>query len=448
MSEHRYQVIYQGTIREGFERGAVLKEAAKILAITEAQADRVLNGQRVVLRKGLDETSAREQCLRLKKAGLKIALGVPRPESAATPAAPRVPGIPARAVPPAPDPGAAPPAPPATPRPPETSARPAVTRAPFEFTGSGSEYFRIWIVNVLLGILTFGIYSAWAKVRRKQYFYGNTVVLDTAFDYHGEPLKILKGRLLVGGAILAAGAATAFFPLMQFVFTLVLAALSPWLIVRSLMFNARNSSWRNIRFGFKGTTGEAVKAYLLWPALAMLTLGLLTPHVYYRQKKFLVDNSSYGRTPFAFSATSRDYYRILVTVSLVGVLGLAVLVGAFMVFAPLAVLAVPIYLYLYAYLTVKTGNLLYTSTRLGSHRLESTMQVGSYLTLVFTNTLATALTFGLFHPWARVRSVRYRAEHLTLVAAGDVDAFVADEQKSVGAVGDASGDFFDFDLGI
>lgn len=43
-----------------------------------------------------------------------------------------------------------------------------------QFTGKGSEYFGIWIVNLLLTILTLGIYSAWAKVRRLQYFYRNT----------------------------------------------------------------------------------------------------------------------------------------------------------------------------------------------------------------------------------------------------------------------------------
>src|SRR5436305_11873488 len=42
---------------------------------------------------------------------------------------------------------------------------------PLSFTGSGSEYFRIWIVNALLSIITLGIYSAWAKVRTLQYFY-------------------------------------------------------------------------------------------------------------------------------------------------------------------------------------------------------------------------------------------------------------------------------------
>ena len=37
--------------------------------------------------------------------------------------------------------------------------------SPFEFTGDGAEYFRIWIVNTLLTLLTGGVFFAWAKVR-------------------------------------------------------------------------------------------------------------------------------------------------------------------------------------------------------------------------------------------------------------------------------------------
>src|SRR5262245_10194931 len=74
------------------------------------------------------------------------------------------------------------------------ASRPTIHR--FEFTGTGAEYFRIWIVNLLLTILTLGIFSAWAKVRRLRYFYGSTQLAGSSFEYHGEPLKILKGRLI------------------------------------------------------------------------------------------------------------------------------------------------------------------------------------------------------------------------------------------------------------
>ena len=65
------------------------------------------------------------------------------------------------------------------------------------FAATAAEYFRIWIVNLLLTIVTLGIYSAWAKVRRLRYFYGNTFVDGQSFEYHGQPLAILKGRLIV-----------------------------------------------------------------------------------------------------------------------------------------------------------------------------------------------------------------------------------------------------------
>ncbi|MBD3609160.1 MAG: DUF898 family protein, partial [Gammaproteobacteria bacterium] len=71
----------------------------------------------------------------------------------------------------------------------------------FEFTGSGQEYFGIWIVNILLTILTLGIYGAWAKVRNRKYFYNNTRVADAAFDYHAKPIAILKGWAIVVGLL-------------------------------------------------------------------------------------------------------------------------------------------------------------------------------------------------------------------------------------------------------
>ena len=63
-----------------------------------------------------------------------------------------------------------------------------------QFTGSALEYFRIWIVNVCLTLVTLGIFSAWAKVRKKRYFYSHTLLDGTPFQYLGMPIPILKGR--------------------------------------------------------------------------------------------------------------------------------------------------------------------------------------------------------------------------------------------------------------
>ena len=51
-----------------------------------------------------------------------------------------------------------------------------------EFTADAGEYFRIWIVNLALTIVTLGIYSAWAKVRKRRYFYGHTRIDGETFE--------------------------------------------------------------------------------------------------------------------------------------------------------------------------------------------------------------------------------------------------------------------------
>ena len=67
----------------------------------------------------------------------------------------------------------------------------------FEFKGNASEYFRIWIVNIALTILTLGIYSAWAKVRTNRYMYANTYLNGSNFEYNADPVRILIGRIIV-----------------------------------------------------------------------------------------------------------------------------------------------------------------------------------------------------------------------------------------------------------
>src|SRR6202166_4639400 len=99
---------------------------------------------------------------------------------------------------------------------------------PLSFTGTGGEYFGIWIVNLLLTIATLGIYSAWAKVRRLQYFYRNTRVAGAIFDYHGNPKAILKGRIL---ALILVAAYKISYDISMWatvVVVLVLAGIMPW----------------------------------------------------------------------------------------------------------------------------------------------------------------------------------------------------------------------------
>lgn len=73
---------------------------------------------------------------------------------------------------------------------------PSLEKYNFRFHGSATEYFGIWMVNLMLTIITLTLYSPWAKARRIRYFYGNTQLLKHRFDFIAMPSRILLGRLL------------------------------------------------------------------------------------------------------------------------------------------------------------------------------------------------------------------------------------------------------------
>src|SRR5689334_18337282 len=137
------------------------------------------------------------------------------------------------------------------------------TEHPFEFSGDAHEYFRIWIVNLALSVVTLGVYSAWAKVRTNRYFYANTWVAGAPFQYLAQPIPILKGRiiaLLVFGSYVLSGQ---FSPRLQLALAGVVALVVPWMVVRGLRFHARYSAWRSLNFRFVGSYGDAYLRYLL-----------------------------------------------------------------------------------------------------------------------------------------------------------------------------------------
>ena len=133
----------------------------------------------------------------------------------------------------------------------------ALQRLEVEFTGSGSEYFRIWIVNLLLIIVTLTLYTPFARARRLAYFYANTRVGGHALGFHGNPWKMLRGYLLVAGLGAAYAVALRLAPLAASAAVLLFAVLWPALWRASMQFRLGNTSWRGLRFRFVGSMRDA-----------------------------------------------------------------------------------------------------------------------------------------------------------------------------------------------
>ena len=339
----------------------------------------------------------------------------------------------------------------------------------FGFSGKGGEYFRIWIVNLALTILTLGIYSAWAKVRRLQYFYRNTSLANHGFDYHGDPKAILKGRL-IGVALLALySISESFDPTLGFIAFAALMLAMPWLVQRSLRFKLHNSSYRGLRFGFDGSVGDAYKAFLLWPVIGYFTLGLLAAVAHHRIKAYQHGNSRYGAEKFSFDAREGKffgiYFRLLGMVILL-VIAVALLAGVFGGMALFGsgmseegklaavglVVAAVIGFYLAAFLFIgpwfaaRIQNLVWNGTSLGPHTFSSSVRARDLFWIYFTNFIGIVLTLGLYKPFADIRLAKYRLEHMALNAQGSLDEFLAGQQQGVSAMGEETAEVFDFDI--
>lgn len=373
------------------------------------------------------------------------------------------------------------------------------------FTGSGSEYFRIWIVNLLLTILTLSLYHPWAKVRRLRYFYGNTLVDGHALDFHGNPWKMLRGYLLVGAMAIAYSVATRLSPIAGFVAFGIMAAIWPALFKASMQFKLANTSWRGLRFRFRGKVGGAYKALLplFVPTLIFLaiTLGvknpkslesqeavglgvlavmlptlLLIPLLLWNLKKYQHDNYSLGQLQTELKASRGSFYAVFLKTTGVSILsgvvfaiifgfvmafglfsgfvgknpnappGLAAVVAG-LVFAVIGMVAVQ--LLPRPYFESRFQNLLWGKTGSDHLHFKSELRFSPLLWLTIKNWFLMIITVGLYWPFAKVAMARLRLDAVTIATTLHINQLHDQLRVADGdATGDAAGDFFGIDIGL
>jgi uncharacterized membrane protein YjgN (DUF898 family) len=381
-------------------------------------------------------------------------------------------------------------------------------RIPISFNGRGGEYFRIWIVNLLLMVVTFGLYYPWAKVRKLRYFYTHTQVGGHALDFHGDPRKMLRGTLLMAllfGLYSLAGEVS---EVAGVVALAIIAAIWPALFRASSQFRLAHTSWRGLRFAFTGSTKAAYLAFgvpllalagigaavgfwiaglvpgpgqagtgngpLIFGAFAVGVLALyaMVPVLWFRIKRYLHGHLAFGRLGSEFRASQAAFFGVFVRTGLVTLLALGLAGGALALaayamwptglpprraFAALFGLLPVAFLVLFiaqfaprAYFSSRMQNLLWSRTGNRYLRFKSELGFRSLWWLMLKNTLLVMLTLGLYWPWAAVALARLRLHAMVLVTRVDLDriAAAAARTQAGDAAGDAAADLFGVDFGI
>ena len=340
-----------------------------------------------------------------------------------------------------------------------------------EFNGTGAEYFRIWIVNVFLTILTLGVYAPWAKVRTRCYFYRNTVLAGHPFDYTANPIALLKGYGIVAFGLLIYYLVKYYNPIYSLAVLALFALVIPLLVYKSLRFFTRNSTYRNIPFRFLGSLGESYRTYLLYPLLIPFTLGWITPYWAFRRKKYFFGNVGYGATTNTFAGTHGPFYGVYIKLGLLlslfivlasiiaalvipqiagaapagkGSIGAGVIAAIFLSYALLLLVGSFIQMYIYAWST----NYCFINSELGELRFESTLSGMKLFWIQISNIAAIVVSIGLLTPWAKVRRMRYLADNFSVVTTQDLENFTSAVAPDAASYGDAAADFFDLEIGL
>lgn len=355
-----------------------------------------------------------------------------------------------------------------------TAALQTANKSRINFSGSAGEYFKIWIVNVFLTIITAGIYGAWAKVRTRRYFYAATTLEGAPFDYLASPVNILKGHLIIAGAFICYTLTEQFKPEWAFLLMALFYLVFPFLAYKSLKFYTRYSAYRNIRFNFGGTLKQSYLIYLLHPLLIPLTLGLYLPYWSYLKKKWFFDNAGFGTAVNTFEGNPGAFYKAYIIALIQSVLIMVffgLVIGVFAVSTGLFeggvddLVKKPEIFFIFTfstylgiiflsvipqqYLFARITNYCWNSSRMGSTlRIRADISPWKLILIRLTNIIAIVISLGLLFPWAKVRRTRYILSCMTVERETGFDAILAQDGAEVSALGDAAVDFFDFEIGL
>ncbi len=307
---------------------------------------------------------------------------------------------------------------------PGTSLRPS-------FHGDGGTLFGLHLKNLLLTILTLGIYAFWGRADIRRYLYGQTALAGDRFAFDGTGGEMLRGWVKAMGlmivAIVASVVVTTFVSELLGVLALYAGIgllFFPLALVGSRRYRLNRTSWRGVRFGFTGEVGEFVGVYVPGILLTIVTLGLYSPIFHANVRRYLVDETRFGDTSFKFTGDGKDLF------------------GKFL----LALLLTPFTLGIYWFWYNAYRHRYYWShTNFAGATFRSDVTGESLLVLQVTNALIVFFSLGIAYPWAQVRAINYQCENLTLVGDAALEA-VLQKAGTASTTGEGLSEVLDVEL--
>jgi uncharacterized membrane protein YjgN (DUF898 family) len=301
------------------------------------------------------------------------------------------------------------------------------------FHGKGGDFFGIVVVNWLLTAITLGLYYPWAKARTLQFLYGATEFNDSRFSFHGTGAEMFKGFLK---AILVFAVLFGVFGLfiwlsMPLIGVLLLyagiLAIVPLAIHGSYKYRMSRTSWRGIRFGYRGDRSELVTNFFKWILLTFITLGIYGAWMAMKLRNYVLSRVRFGNLQFSYRGLGGDYLWLNIK-------------GYFLTLITLGIYGAWWFKELFDYYV---NNLtLHDGARIVQFR--STAKGSEIFVLLLVNILLLVITLGLGYAWVVTRTMDYIFSHIEMNGDIDINTIAQTETIYTDATGEDLGDMLDF----
>jgi uncharacterized membrane protein YjgN (DUF898 family) len=304
-----------------------------------------------------------------------------------------------------------------------------------EFKGVGADFFGIIIVNWLLTALTLGLYYPWAKAKKLQYLYNVTKLNDSPFQFHGTGKEMFKGFIKAVLIFLVFYAVLILFFYLKMpgigliLFYLLFFAILPFAIHGSYRYRMSRSSWRGIRFGYRGDRNELIVNFFKWIGLTIISFGLYGSWFVINMRSFIIGNIKFGDIQMKYKGEGSDYFLINIK-------------GYF-----LTLLTLGIYMFWWQkeLLDYYINNV---SLHKGNEKikLKSTVEGSGLLVLTLVNVLMLIFSLGLAYAWVEMRTLNYFISNIKMYGNIDLDTIKQTEEIYKDATGEDIEDILDMDF--
>lgn len=305
-----------------------------------------------------------------------------------------------------------------------------------EFKGDGTQYFGILIANWILTVLTLGFYYPWARAKQLQYTYSHTTLNNESFHFSGTGAEIFKGFIKLVGIYLLVMVFFVLFTrysespiLAVFLLYAVIFAFIPFIIHGSFRYRMSRTSYRGIRFGYRGDRKELTVQFFKDLLFTILTFGIYGSWLAMNLRSYTHRHIRYGDVSFSNEASGSEYFMLN-------------LKGYFLTFVTLGIYSFwwqkDIFNFYIDQLKLKQGDRFV--------QFRSTATGADFFKLLVVNFLLLIVTLGIATAWIEMRTLRFIFGHIKMTGNIDLGSVTQTEAEYNDAFGEDAMDFFNIDL--